>query len=79
LHSALTPTNLDYPPFGWTQRERGPIEKIRPGDIVWFSPGEMDWHGATPTTAMTHIAIQERLDGKAVDWLEKVTDEQYTK
>jgi quercetin dioxygenase-like cupin family protein len=64
---------------GWAQREGGSIEEIRPGDVVWFSAGEKHWHGATPTTAMTHIAIQERLDGKAVDWLEKVTDEQYRK
>jgi quercetin dioxygenase-like cupin family protein len=62
---------------GWAQREGGSIEEIRPGDVVWFSAGEKHWHGATPTTAMTHIAIQERLDGKAVDWLEKVTDEHY--
>ncbi len=60
---------------GWVQREGGPIEEIRPGDVVWFSPGEKDWHGATPTTAMTNIAIQEQLDGKAVDWMEKVSDE----
>ena len=57
----------------------GPIEEIRPGDVVWFAPGEKHWHGATPTTAMTHIAIQEKLDGKVVDWLEHVTDEQYLK
>src|SRR5438477_8476000 len=62
--------------FGWVQREGGPIEEIRPGDVVWFPPGEKHWHGATPT-AMTHIAIQERLNGKAVDWLEKVSDDQY--
>ena len=62
---------------GWTQREGGPVEQIRPGDIVWFSPGEKHWHGATTTNAMTHIAIAEKLDGKAVDWMEKVTDEQY--
>ena len=62
---------------GWVQREGGPIEEVRPGDVVWFPPGEKHWHGATPTTAMTHIAIQERLDGKAVDWLEKVSDAQY--
>ena len=62
---------------GWAQREGKPIEEIRPGDVVWFSPGEKHWHGATPTTAMTHIAIQEKLDGKAVDWMEKVSDEQY--
>jgi len=62
---------------GRAQRWGGPIEEIRPGDVIWFPPGEKHWHGASPTTAMTHIAIQERLDGKAVDWLEKVTDEQY--
>jgi mannose-6-phosphate isomerase-like protein (cupin superfamily) len=54
-----------------------PVEEIRPGDVVWFPPGEKHWHGASPTTAMTHIAIQESLDGKAVDWMEHVTDEQY--
>ena len=63
--------------LGWAQREGGPVEEIRPGDIVWFPPGEKHWHGATPTTAMTHIAIAERLNGKAVDWMEKVTDKQY--
>jgi quercetin dioxygenase-like cupin family protein len=62
---------------GRVQREGGPIEEIRPGDVVWFPPGEKHWHGATPTTAMTHIAIAELLDGKAVDWLEKVSDEEY--
>ena len=62
---------------GWTQREGGPVEEIHPGDVVWISPGEKHWHGATATTAMTHIAIQEQLDGKVVDWLEKVSDEQY--
>jgi quercetin dioxygenase-like cupin family protein len=62
---------------GRTQRERGPIEEIRPGDVVVFAPGEKHWHGAGPTTAMTHIAIQEALDGKAVEWMEKVSDEQY--
>jgi quercetin dioxygenase-like cupin family protein len=62
---------------GWAQRAGGPIEEIRPGDVVWFTPGEKHWHGATPTTAMTHIAIQEVLNGKAVDWMEKVSDEQY--
>src|SRR5206468_3857180 len=62
---------------GRVQREGGPVEEIRPGDVVWFPPGEKHWHGASPTTAMTHTAIQERLDGKTVDWLEKVTDEQY--
>ena len=62
---------------GLAQRWGGPIEPIRPGDVIWFPPGEKHWHGATPTTAMTHIAIQEQLDGKAVDWMEKVSDEQY--
>jgi len=62
---------------GRCQREGGPIEEIRPGDIVWIPPAEKHWHGASPATAMTHIAIQEALDGKAVDWMEKVTDEQY--
>jgi hypothetical protein len=55
----------------------GRVEEVHPGDVVWFPPGEKHWHGATPTTAMTHIAIQERLDGKTVDWMEKVSDEQY--
>ena len=62
---------------GRVQREGGPIEEIRPGDVVCFAPGEKHWHGAAPSTAMTHIAIQESLNGKPVDWLEKVTDEQY--
>jgi quercetin dioxygenase-like cupin family protein len=62
---------------GLAQRWGGPVERILPGDVVWFAPGEKHWHGATATTAMTHIAIQERLDGRAVDWLEKVSDEQY--
>jgi quercetin dioxygenase-like cupin family protein len=65
--------------LGWTQREGGPVEEIRPGDVVWFPPGEKHWHGATATTAMSHIAIQESLDGKPVDWLEKVSDAQYRK
>lgn len=65
--------------FGFVQRDGGPIEEVRPGDVVWFEPGEKHWHGASPTTAMTHIAIQESLDGKAVDWMEHVTDEQYLK
>jgi quercetin dioxygenase-like cupin family protein len=64
---------------GWAQRVGGPIEEIHPGDVVWFAPGEKHWHGAAPTTAMTHIAIQEQLDGKLVDWMEKVSDEQYHK
>jgi len=59
------------------QAEDGAIEEIKPGDVVWFPPGLRHWHGATPTTAMTHIAIQEQLEGKAVEWLEKVTDEEY--
>ena len=63
---------------GWAQRLDGPIEPIHPGDVVWFAPGEKHWHGATATTGMTHIAIQERLDGKVVDWMERVTDEQYS-
>ena len=63
--------------LGWVQREGGPVEEIRPGDVIWFSPGEKHWHGASPTTAMTHIATQEGLDGKVVDWMEHVTDEQY--
>jgi quercetin dioxygenase-like cupin family protein len=62
---------------GRVQRDGGPIEEIRPGDVVGFAPGEKHWHGAAPLTAMTHIAIQESLDGKAVDWMEKVTDEDY--
>jgi quercetin dioxygenase-like cupin family protein len=63
--------------LGWVQRDGGPVEEVRPGDVVWFPPGEKHWHGATANTAMTHIAIQERLDGKAVDWMEHVTDGQY--
>lgn len=62
---------------GRVQREGGPVEEIRPGDVVRFEPAEKHWHGAAPKTAMTHIAIQESLDGKAVDWMEKVTDEEY--
>ncbi|HEY5213013.1 MAG TPA: cupin domain-containing protein [Acidobacteriaceae bacterium] len=62
---------------GWTQREGGSVEEIRPGDVIWIPAGEKHWHGATPTTAMSHIAIAEKLDGKAVEWLEKVTDQQY--
>jgi quercetin dioxygenase-like cupin family protein len=64
---------------GWVQRDGGPIEEIRPGDVVWFPPSEKHWHGATATTAMSHIAVQEKLNGSAVDWLEPVTDEQYRK
>lgn len=63
--------------LGWVQREGGAIEEVRPGDVVWFPPGLKHWHGATPATAMTHIAVQEALDGKNVDWLERVSDEQY--
>ncbi len=62
---------------GRAQRWGGPIEEILPGDVVWFAPGEKHWHGASPTTAMTHIAIQEKLDGSVVEWLEKVSDDQY--
>jgi len=62
---------------GRVQREGGPIEDIRAGDMVWIPPGEKHWHGAAPSTAMAHIAIQEQLDGKAVDWMEHVSDEQY--
>jgi quercetin dioxygenase-like cupin family protein len=63
--------------YGWVQHEGNPVEAIRPGDVVWFAPGEKHWHGATPTTAMSHIAIQEKLNGSPVDWMEHVTDEQY--
>ncbi|PQO28785.1 cupin domain-containing protein [Blastopirellula marina] len=63
---------------GWVQCEGEPIEEIRPGDVVWFPPGVKHWHGASSTNAMTHIAIQEQLDGKVVDWLEHVTDAQYS-
>jgi len=62
---------------GRVQREGGPIEEIRPGDVVWFAPGEKHWHGAGPTTAMSHIAVQEKLNGSPVEWMEKVTDAQY--
>ena len=64
---------------GWVQQWGGPIEEIRKGDVIWIPPGVKHWHGATPTTAMTHIAIQEQLNGKAVEWMEKVSDEQYRK
>jgi len=63
--------------LGWAQRDGGPIEEIRSGDVIWFAPNEKHWHGATPTTAMTHIAIQEALDGKVVEWMEKVSEQQY--
>jgi quercetin dioxygenase-like cupin family protein len=62
---------------GRAQRWGGPIEEIRPGDVVWFPPGEKHWHGAMPITAMTHIAIQEKRDGKVVEWMEHVSDQQY--
>jgi quercetin dioxygenase-like cupin family protein len=64
---------------GWVQREGGPKEDIHPGDVVYFTPGERHWHGATSTTAMSHIAIQEKLNGSPVDWMEQVTDAQYNK
>jgi len=63
--------------LGWAQRSGGPVEEIRPGDVVWFPPGEKHWHGATATTGMTHIAIVEKLDGKSADWLEQVSEEEY--
>ena len=62
---------------GWARREGGPVEEIRPGDVVWFPPGEKHWHGATAVTAMSHIAVQEKLDGSPVVWMEQVSDEQY--
>jgi quercetin dioxygenase-like cupin family protein len=65
--------------FGWAQREGGPVEEIHPGDVIWFAPNEKHWHGATPTMGMSHIAIQEALNGKPVDWMEKVSDQQYRK
>ena len=61
--------------FGRAQREGGPVEEIRPGDVIWFAPNEKHWHGASPTTAMTHVAIAEALDGTAVEWMEKVSDD----
>ena len=76
-HHPLGQTLLITAGCGWVQREGGPVEEVHPGDVVWFSAGERHWHGATATTAMTHIAIQEQLDGKAVDWEEHVSDEQY--
>jgi quercetin dioxygenase-like cupin family protein len=63
--------------FGWVQRWGGPVEEVRPGDVIWFPPGEKHWHGATPATAITHIAIQKALNGSTVDWMEKVSGEQY--
>jgi NAD(P)-dependent dehydrogenase (short-subunit alcohol dehydrogenase family) len=71
--------NAGLMPLAPLERQRwgGPIEEIQPGDVVWIAPGEKHWHGACPTTAMTHTAIQEQLDGKVVEWMEKVSDEQY--
>ncbi|GAB4028840.1 (R)-mandelonitrile lyase [Spirosoma koreense] len=65
--------------MGWVQREGGPIEEIHPGDVIWFEPNEKHWHGASPTKAMSHIAIQEELNGDVVTWMEKVSDSDYTK
>jgi quercetin dioxygenase-like cupin family protein len=62
--------------LGWVQTEGGPIEEVRPGDVVWFPPGEKHWHGATTTTPMTHYAVQESLNGTNVDWMERVSDDQ---
>ena len=64
--------------IGWVQKEGSPIEEVHPGDVVWFEPNEKHWHGATATNGMSHIAIQENLNGKLVDWMEKVSDEQYS-
>lgn len=64
---------------GWVQKQHGQIEEVHPGDVVWFAPNEKHWHGATPNNAMSHIAIQENLNGKVVEWMEKVSDEQYGK
>lgn len=63
--------------LGWAQREGGPVEEIRPGDVVWFEPGEKHWHGATAATGMSHLAVQEKRDGKPVEWLEQVEDSDY--
>lgn len=65
--------------LGWIQREGGPVEEIRPGDVVWFEPNEKHWHGASPDKAMSHIAIQEDVNGQVVEWMEKVSEEQYSK
>ncbi|WP_145262053.1 (R)-mandelonitrile lyase [Calycomorphotria hydatis] len=65
--------------LGWVQQEGGPIDEVRPGDVVWFPPGVKHWHGATPSTAMTHLAIQESQNGSPVEWMEPVSDEQYRK
>ena len=77
---AYTPSGSDADCHSWLRlgaAQGGPIEEIHPGDVVWFPPAEKHWHGAAPTMAMTHIAIQEQLDGKVVEWMEKVSDEQY--
>lgn len=74
---ALGQTLIVVAGLGRVQREGGPVEEVRPADIVWFAPGEKHWHGASPEVAMSHIAIAETLDGKAVDWLQHVTDEEY--
>ena len=63
--------------LGWAGRDGGAVEEIRPGDVVWFPPGEKHWHGATASTGMSHIAVQEKLDGSPVDWMEQVSDDQY--
>ena len=65
--------------IGWAQKDGGPVEEIRPGDVVWFAPNEKHWHGATATSSMSHLASQEALDGKAVEWMEHVTDEHYNR
>ena len=64
--------------IGWVQKEGGPVEEVHPGDVVWFEPNEKHWHGATATNGMSHIAIQENLNGKVVEWMEKVSDEEYS-
>lgn len=78
-HPSAWPNADRHVRLGLGAKRGGPIEEIRPGDVVWFPPGEKHWHGATATTAMTHIAITESLNGKNVDWMEKVSDEQYRK
>jgi quercetin dioxygenase-like cupin family protein len=78
-HTPLGQTLITTAGFGRVQREGGPIEEVRPGDIVWFPPGLTHWHGASSTTAMTHIDIQESINGKNLDWMEKVSDDQYRK
>ena len=76
-HASARPDLIVTSGAGRAERWGGPIEELRPGDVVWFAPGEKHWHGAAPTTALTHIAIQEQLDGKMVEWLEQVSEEQY--